>query len=497
MRAGSLSKNDLNRNIMAPFLFALAVMLVGIFTMPATRYVGDPSASQEEAFQILYAHDWAIPLERVRMMQSQVDEGQYFVLNARTGQFHSKYGVAATMFYLLPAAIYKFADKWLPTKSPQELELRWVLFLNCLNLIFCFGIGFLLYKVCLYFTDNHFVITTYCLATVYSTYLWNYLRAQTTEIFQVFFFLLLFDLFVQTVRDRNVGARLISIWFCAAALLFIKIYFVILIPMLFITLVVLDPKKNSLFIQTIPPLIVCGLLATLLHFRFGSIFATGYHQWRPEEGRLSTFYWDGLVGFLLSPRKSIFIYYPLLVASMFGFLRFWKKYPFECAAPLVLFLASYFLIGKLPNWAGDTCYGPRYLLFVMPVLCLPSLEVIQLLVPVPNEKRTYGKMGARILFLLVVSIGFCFQIQANKYHFFSPFVVHDALTAVGAKQAAQISRKMTYWNLNSDLENGLAGDGKSSRILEAMRAELPKEKQSIALNSLQKIYSERNYWFFR
>ena len=119
-------------------------------------------------------------------------------------------------------------------------------------------------------------------------------------------------------------------------------------------------------------------LGAVHHARFGGSFETGYGQWMAAGAPHDRFSWagvpSGFFGYLFSPSRGIFLHFPVLVAAAGGFPIFRRKYPREA-----LFLAGVFLLflvshAGLSNWAGESCYGPRYLLFLLPGLCLPAVD---------------------------------------------------------------------------------------------------------------------------
>ncbi len=82
---------------------------------------------------------------------------------------------------------------------------------------------------------------------------------------------------------------------------------------------------------------------------------------------------EGIWGLLLSPGKSIFIYSPILLVLILFWFKIKKKIIAELVTALVLFLIYLWFIGTLlggPDylvWHGDSSWGPRYLLPVLPL----------------------------------------------------------------------------------------------------------------------------------
>lgn len=79
----------------------------------------------------------------------------------------------------------------------------------------------------------------------------------------------------------------------------------------------------------------------------------------------------GLFGNLLSPGRGLFWYSPPLILALFVFRRFQKERPLEN----LLFIAitgTYLLFySAYGDWAGGWCWGPRFLVPVIPFLILP------------------------------------------------------------------------------------------------------------------------------
>jgi len=108
---------------------------------------------------------------------------------------------------------------------------------------------------------------------------------------------------------------------------------------------------------------------------FGNPFDFGYPETADGGKRLNGFatpLWRGVVGFLFSPGKSIFIFAPVILAALFGLPELWRRdrgmAMLAAGGPLLylLFYAHY------TQWEGGNCYGPRYLLPVTALL-MPAL----------------------------------------------------------------------------------------------------------------------------
>jgi len=85
---------------------------------------------------------------------------------------------------------------------------------------------------------------------------------------------------------------------------------------------------------------------------------------------------EGLWGLLFSAGKSIFLFTPLLLILIFFWFKLNKKLLPEIGAALVLFFTYLWVIGTYLGginflvWPGDSSWGPRYMLPVLPLLLI-------------------------------------------------------------------------------------------------------------------------------
>ena len=234
----------------------------------------------------------------------------------------------------------------------------------------------------------------YVVAAFYCTSLWFYLRAQSSEICQTLFFTALYVSllgFLRPLRER--GARgldarawrwLAAAWACVALLVFTRIVYGLLMPLTVLLAAWCAAQGRSwselrrdaprlAAALLLPPLAILAVLAIVNHVKFGAPWLTGYHQWRAAThfpvGRLA----DGLWGYLFSARFSIFLTFPLLIFALVALRRFIERHRLDAVVMLSIFGAFLLFLAKLPSWAGEWSYGPRYLLPMLPVLSLPFL----------------------------------------------------------------------------------------------------------------------------
>jgi hypothetical protein len=155
-----------------------------------------------------------------------------------------------------------------------------------------------------------------------------------------------------------------------------------------------------------------GIVLSLVYneIRFGSWFDDGKLRFMAQ--RHHPLFGNPIAGFLtllVSPGKSVFLYSPSLVLGLLGIRELWRRRS-ELAvaigissAALVLFLSFFACPG------GDWCWGPRYLLPLLPLWALAF----------PFAVKTKVKWR---LAIVVVAAGFFIQLLAlsveNQRFFF-------------------------------------------------------------------------------
>jgi hypothetical protein len=78
-----------------------------------------------------------------------------------------------------------------------------------------------------------------------------------------------------------------------------------------------------------------------------------------------------LYGYMFSPGQSVIIFSPILLLAPVYFLPFVKKHLAETCAILGLTISYALFYGRSQAWHGQWCFGPRYLMAMIPLLLLP------------------------------------------------------------------------------------------------------------------------------
>jgi hypothetical protein len=206
---------------------------------------------------------------------------------------------------------------------------------------------------------------------------------------------------------------------------------VIMIPIFLVALLVRDKEKrwSAATALAVGAGVGVALLLWRNNYLHGRLFDFGYPSAAEGGKALNTFetpLTTGLLGFLVSPGKSIFLFCPPVLLALVGLPRLWRLDRglafVAAAAPIVylLFFATY------TQWEGGYCYGPRYLVPALAVLCLgigPGLAARE-------STSVSGSRNIRLLAIAVSAVGFFVQFIGTTTSFLEADVVggyYDAM----------------------------------------------------------------------
>ena len=143
-----------------------------------------------------------------------------------------------------------------------------------------------------------------------------------------------------------------------------------------------------------------GLLFYLAYnyIRFGSAFSSNKMPSRVMPLMFGNPFL-GILGLMASPGKSIFLYSPPIILGLLGIRYLWRIAPALCLAAVVGSVTLLAFLSNILFYGGDWCWGPRYLVVVLPLwaLAFPFLPV--------------GKIY-RGLTIALVALGLAVQLMA-------------------------------------------------------------------------------------
>jgi hypothetical protein len=417
--------------ILPAALLLAAVAAINILWMPGEVLTGDPPAWREETRSILVSGGLHIPVGDARVMG---ERGRYFVQNERDGLWYSKYGVANSLLALPPAWLERALGGNISRPgTPPSL-----LLLNLWYVALSVALAAVLYALSGAYSRRRGVRALFVLGSLYCTSLWFYQRAQASELYQTLFFTALFMALVGFLRPlrehgpaglgRRAWACLAVVWLCAAALIFTRVIYGMLLPLIVCLAVYCDARGRRLppllVPLLVPPLAIVALLGWVNQVKFGAPWLTGYHQWNEASHYPVGSLFDGLWGFLFAPRFSVFLYFPLLIFALVALRRFVERHRLDALVMLSVFACFLLVLAKTPSWAGEWSYGPRYLLPMLPVLSLPFLTFAD---DVLDRIQTWRARAWAAATLAALGYSAYLQAQVNLLPFWSYYEARAAL----------------------------------------------------------------------
>jgi hypothetical protein len=397
------------------------VALVTVASLPRQEYVGDPFAIRLEAIQLLQTGRLGVPPEIGSRMGTR---GQYFFENVEKGWWFAKYGVLNTLLFVPPLAVERAVTGALPWMSPSRVH-----FLNAMNVLLALLTAAYLVATLRLYTDDAVLQWVYVLAAFYATFWWNYLRAHASEIHQTLFFIAFFFHLVSFLRRRGrfrAHLGLASVFL--AALCLMKLSHLILIPVAAIAFVAAErervrtgdpgpsPWRDVAIAFALPVVCLLAVIAVVNQYKFGGPLVTGYQQLASEKDLLGGDLGTALRGFLVSAEGSLFTHFPPFFFALFAYPAFFRKRPAEGATIVVLLVALLLLNGRFRNWQGSVCYGPRYLLPLLPIASLPFLQVMEW---IRGHLRTAAGVAAAAVVAIVLAGSAWLQHAVNTLPFFT------------------------------------------------------------------------------
>lgn len=436
-------------------MLAATVALVGLVVMPAQMYPGDPVTMREETRSLLLRGEYAVSESVAQHYRQTTEAGQYVVDHPRNGRAYSKYGSMAAWFYVVPMAVERIIEGSLP---PYGSERR-VFYLNIFNIVLSVLAAMSLQRTACRMGAAPWVATAFVLTSFYATFVWNYLRAQNSEIMQLLLFSWAVTAFLDAVEAptrRATSGAVIRLWSACAALLLMKVAFILVGPLFALGLVAqrkrtdaggwIDAIRRESMVHLVPGLACGAVWAANNYIKFGAPWLTGYHVWRPESHGFTGSLADSLPQLFFSVQWGFGFCFPVVLMAL-PWMGAWLRREPICYGTLVGIAVTYvLLIGMLPSWRGEMCYGPRYWMFVLPFVALPAVDAMRWM---------FQSRGAERFATAVVLAGLCYsgwlQWQVNRWPFFTYYALRAPFEQKGGISAAWIFALNSYGQIQADM----------------------------------------------
>lgn len=443
-----------------PGALLAVVFIINFAAMPALWFPGDPYVWREEARSLL--RDGGLHVDASFAQQSG-EYGQYYVFNPQTSQWYSKYGVMNSLMSLPPT----IAEYLIHGRIPRVGELPDLLIFNLYNILLSLLVCALLYRITGWYTQQSGVRVAYVLSVFYATFFWYYQRAQTSEVYQVLFFIAAFYFLMIYLRglrrargtpELNAEWALLATWLFVAALLLTRVLFGLLIPTIWIAVVYTARgsdrnqygrtlRQQGVYL-VVPVAIMIAALAWINQVKFGSPWLTGYHQWRPRHHWPTGRWPDGIWGMLFDPQASMLLHFPILMFSLLAVRTFYRRFQLDTVVIFLLPSALFLLLAKTPAWRGEWSYGPRLVIFMLPMLALPFLLYLEWLAAAPFHAGKWAMLA-----VTVIALGYStyLQYEVNRLEYFTMYRAADPINGALSLETGRYFLEHQMGVFNHDL----------------------------------------------
>ncbi len=438
-----------------PLLYLLlGIAIFHVVTMPGFTYPGDNFAPRAAAVSFLSSGDIGIaPSARPELESFLTQKGQYFFEREASGKLYSKYGIGNTLLSLPPLLAERLTGGEIGFQSGTTSLLVWM---NLWSIVLTLIATIFLYRIVSLYTERSLIRVGFILVLYYGTFVWYYLRSPSLEIFQVVPFVAFLSYLLRYLRVRegegeeageaesdqgveSVASRhLIRATVWLGVLVLMKLFFIILIPVVWLFVLSAGPRTTPLRVRwqancsqagirslirplLVPTVAIVVLLLMVNQIKFGSPFTSGYGQWLGADGRAHdhfgiSYFFTAVSSFLFKPgNANVFIHVPPLLVALFGLPAFLRRHRPEALFLLTVAGAIFVGVSCFSSWAGEWCYGPRYLLPIALIGTLPRIEVGEWLLKVP--RRVAAPITIIIGVILLWSFGM--QVRINALHYFT------------------------------------------------------------------------------
>ena len=298
---------------------------------------------------------------------------------APNGRTYASHEFGNTLFQLPIAAINVGLEYLLaPRMSPLQLRFTTEFLRSLIGPLYCSAAVMLLY-LCLrtLFAVPLRAAALGCLAFAFCTFSWEYINGLYDGILCS---LLLMAAVLCLFTFRRTGN--LKLFMASMALFGLGVItrLTMVLPLaaawLYIVLTTKD-RKRAIRLLMISILILLPFAAWQMyynHLRTGNYLLSPVQtEQYSADNALDGPFLVGLIGLLFSPGKSIFVYCPLALLSLFCIPEFWRKFRWDALFTVTVAVLWLLLHAKMRVWFGTWGWGPRHFIPICPLLALPFL----------------------------------------------------------------------------------------------------------------------------
>lgn len=370
-------------------LLAIFLLCIYILTSPGTMQALDE--------QIMYEATESLARGHLAISHPAGVQG-------RGGLHYSKYGIGLPLIALPFWAIGALVVKALPDGISDFVPRFMVSMVNPVITAITAGI---LYLFCLHLFDRRRFAIFAAFAWALGTLAWPYTQTFFSEPATALFLILtIYFLLRLKQTGHEIDAWLAGISLGLAMLVRPAAIISGIGILIYGAYVIFQSKKTKDAIRFITPLTISIAVICLYNWiRFESAINFGY-----GEESFTNPIMSGLYGFLLSPGKSVFLYTPILLATIPGILVMYKKYKPETAAVTISTTATLLFYSAWAGW-DNWSWGPRYLVAILPLLIISIMGLLEI-----NRSLIRGCLY--VLFALSMAVQlYALPVSAQSFYY--------------------------------------------------------------------------------
>ena len=422
------------------YWFLAVIFVVGIVntvTMPYYFYAGDSAVQKSNAIELVNKHHFGLSED---INQNQVFttaltlNGQYYVYNPKTKRYVSRWGIFNSLVMAVP-------ELFLPTKGhPIQFSRASITAHNIFNIVLSIIFAVYIFALSTSFAQKAFSHSTKCkisliafsftIFTCYASFVWNYLRAQSYDVWHLLCFTMFITHYFKGKAEDQLKSsafpyplKNVHLYLAALVLgmmvLSKEIYGLIFLVILLDLFWQKASGKAYLFWVCYGALLL-GLIGLMNYEAFNQVFLGRgrlHHDPSSTEAIFALKYlWPRFKDYFLSPNWSIWVNFPLILLALCGMKEAFKYFK-RLLRFLLITAAMFSVIFLIYYTKGEWCYGPRFYLFILPVLSLPAIFTMA---QISLLKRPL-KILCGLIIVTVLTLNLGGQHYINKREFFMSY----------------------------------------------------------------------------
>lgn len=394
-------------------IFYLFIALVFFFFLPAGKFeTNDGLIYLKTAKSLVYEGKFSID-KKMPGFVAGVD-----------GKYYSVGGLGWTLVLALPALINKIIGL-----NPENVEFL-ATFTNPL-LAFCLLI--VLINLYTFISKDKKTSLLLAIITVFSTNLLPLAKHSFAHMMAVLAMMISFYFGLKYSQSKKQNYLILSGLFYGILAISYNYTFVVSSFAVFLVLLFTKNFDKKIFFKWVLYTIPFALLIFVYnYFRFGNILESGYGLITDGDTKIKASLIDGIWGLLLSPGKSIWVYSPILIYSLFLAVKNFKKNWVDTLF-LTLLVVNVLFYSNLAFWSGEISYGPRYLAVIIPFGGLVLAR--------------HWKEINKIIFTLLVLIGLWVQFVGISIPYTRQYEWYDMEFMCVESTGLTRKGELDYWNI--------------------------------------------------